>query len=205
MKLKVGLIVVIIGVLTTLYFIQPETTVFVEEQVSTPEIVENDPFINLSCADDLNKLLAYKTLSFSDYPAETLYEGPIAELDQDSEETAKRFYSRYQSGIEEGVRYNGKYVVAEWAMTGSGHSLGIMDAETGKVVRVPTTARLGFEYRPDSSLLIADSLSITRAFAEENMDTINEDNICTYFDEPGYSPEPKYYTLENGSFVEISN
>lgn len=205
MKLKAGLIVAVIGFLTTLYFIQPETAVLVEDQAITREIVEMDPFSKLSCADDLNKLLAYKTLSFSDYPAETLYEGSIAELDQDSEETAKRFYSRYQSGIEEGVRYNGKYVVAEWAMTGSGHSLGIMDAETGKVVRVPTTARLGFEYRPDSSLLIADSLSVTRAFVEESMDTINEDTICIYFDEPGYSPEPKYYTLKNGSFVEISN
>ena len=161
-------------------------------------VVPRDPLAELSCADDLNRILTKKEMVFSDYSATSTYTGVVAALDEESDDSAKRFYSRYQHAREVGVRYGGGYVVAEWAMTGWGHFLGVMDAETGVAAQLPITARFGFEYHPDSLLLVADPISMTRSFAEENQGA-----ICMYFSEPALYPEPKYFLFKDGGFTEV--
>ena len=116
---------------------------------------------------------------FAEYPIESIYDGPIAELDTKSSELAGIFTTRIRNQLKEGVNFAGHYSIM---MAGCGtecQMITITDVVTGKVV-AETSSRAGAEYREESNLLIIDS-----------------DEICLSTD----ICIPRYYVMHLGKLI----
>jgi len=119
--------------------------------------------------------------NFEDYPIESFYEGPIAELNTQSSEFAALFRTRIRQQLEQGVDFAGHYSLM---MAGCGtecQAIAITDVITGDVV-AETVSRAGAEYYEDSQLLILDG-------DEYCLST----DICS----------PSYYLMISGQLLEL--
>jgi hypothetical protein len=93
---------------------------------------------------------------FEDFPVTDSYTGPVAGVDFAGQPGAAEFRTALTEGMAEGVRFAGRYAVAEWGCGTSCQSYALIDAETGEIVEFGIISAYGAEYRPDSRLFIVN-------------------------------------------------
>mgnify|MGYP000264598090 CR=1 FL=1 len=141
------------------------------------------PLEGIKVAISLQDFTVNKTFDydFSDHPIESIYDGPIAELDTKSSELAGIFRTRIRNQLKEGVNFAGHYSIM---MAGCGtecQMIAITDVITGKVV-VETSSRADIGYTENSKLLIID-----------NDEMCLSTDICM----------PSYYVLQSGTLIKL--
>ena len=105
------------------------------------------------------------------------------DIDKQSMESWSLFETRIKDGIEAGVNFAGKYIIIEWGGGTECQTGVIVDASSGKIYEIPTSA-WGKEYKADSCLLIVNP----------PVDDEEEE------DRPDYAL-PAYYKWENNTFI----
>lgn len=69
---------------------------------------------------------------------------------------ARQFETRIKEGVEEGPNFAGRFALIEWGCGTNCQELAVVDLGNGKIVEYGLTASLGFDYRPDSRLLLVN-------------------------------------------------
>ena len=160
-----------------------------------PEVNLNSVDKSEQCGD--KKFIDIKTLpvfgNFEKYQIKENYTQKPISLDLESSYITKRFKTRLNWAINDGVNFAGHYVIGSWGMTGIGYMLIVVDATNGKAYPFPFIAQTGFEFRKDSNLLIIDPVSEFKKLYDNN-----PENLCYAYLE---SVRPYYFIWENNQFT----
>jgi len=154
---------------------------------------EQDVVYDSCVAEITSKLRAIGTLAtFEQYPVKEIYDGKVAPLDLNSSFIARKFKTAISNEMKNGVNFAGHYIIASWAFTGFGSEFAIIDAVTGKAYVFPYVARLGFDFKKDSNLIIMDPPEYIERQAKSN-DCIDPPRPDIYND------RTYYFLWENNS------
>jgi len=162
--------------------------------ISKPENNLSSVFESDQCGNE--ELAQIKNLPifgvFENYKIEENYTQKPASLDLNSSYIAKRFKTRLNMAIDNGVNFAGHYVIGSWGMSGIGSMLVVVDATNGRAYPFPYIAQTGFEFRKDSNLLIIDPSSNFQKKYDNN-----PENLCYAYLE---NVRPYYFVWENNQF-----
>ena len=93
---------------------------------------------------------------FEEYPVFRIYEGAPMPVNVFSHPQARRLQDRLVEGAKRGPNFAGHYTVVTWACGAECQQIAVVDARTGIVAFADFMARLGAQFRVDSSLFVAN-------------------------------------------------
>jgi hypothetical protein len=136
---------------------------------------------------DVELILPYRTETFlnpQDFPVETLYEGPVAETNLESNPAAREYRTVIQNSASNGPNFAGHYTFVEWGCGSNCRRFAIVDAITGNTVYFSDFSYFGSRYQVDSNLLI---ISPPEFFVENA------------------NPNTRYFIMEDGMLIELKD
>jgi len=98
-------------------------------------------------------------LRFTDFPVDSVYRGPVADINVASNADARRFRTVLRQGARVGPNFAGHMTVVTWGCGTSCIVLAVVDARTGTVYSSPKGAGDTVEYRLNSRLLVIDGIT----------------------------------------------
>lgn len=98
---------------------------------------------------------------FDDYPVTEEFHGRAASVDLSSHPNARTFRTRLREGAKKGANFAGHYALVWWGCGNECQQALAIDLRTGNVYGLtkpsePLQSSRGFEFRPTSTLVIAD-------------------------------------------------
>jgi|GEM_PF-2494142 len=124
---------------------------------------------------------------FEDFLSE-IYQGEGTEINFENYPQALNFQTRIEDSYREGPNFAGKYVLVVIGCGTNCEHLTLINYETGEVLSHGLNASHGFEFYPDSRLLVVNP--------PENLDHLEEGDLF-------YEVESKYYLLEEEELILI--
>ena len=126
---------------------------FVNPNVSVPVVLAAEPVPTVGDAwsDDVDTCDHVPT--FEEYPALSMYSGPVAAADFATNEAAQHHRTAIRKDMI-GVNFGGEYVFAYWGCGEGCKGSAVVNAESGEILTYGLQAA-GYDFRRDSRLLIA--------------------------------------------------
>jgi len=134
---------------------------------------------------------------FESYGAPERFTGKPAAVDLKSDPEARRFRTRLLEGAAAGPNFAGTYTVVTWGCGTDCQVMAIVDAKTGKVFFPGVSAELGFEYRLDSRLLVAN--------ATDEVSEVLEEGGCDNPAVAGWATRSRFYEWNGERLKHISD
>lgn len=128
----------------------------------------------------------YPSYRFQDYEVKRTNFIKAKTLDKISFEKFKNFKTRINYGFKQAPNFANYYIVVSWGCGSSCQSGVIINAESGKIIGLPTSS-FGLEYKKDSRLLIVDPF-------------LDEEKTHGRYKEYG---APSYYVLQNNELKRL--
>jgi len=119
------------------------------------------------------------------YTTESMYDGSLADLDENSHPDAGTFRTSLQEGLRNGVNFAGKYTVVTVGCGSTCQQHFIIDRTTGKIIE-KIQSSIGAKYSSDSRIFIVNPPDSTINYSECN--------YCT----------PEAYVLEENELRKLS-
>ena len=126
---------------------------------------------------------------FEDFPVKTIYKGKPLPVNLLSHPKALRYKERLVEGAKAGPNFAGRYTVVRWGCGPECQQAVVVDARTGGVVMAPFLTRLGFRFRLDSRLFVANP-------PEAVQRALRHGEVKTRY-------KSVYYVWHNGRFVAV--
>ncbi len=115
-------------------------------------------YVYQQAENDIHTTPTPRSISFSQYPADNLYDGVVAPVDFESNKDAATFRTAITNAVNTGVNFAGHYIIATWGCGTSCEGLAIVDALDGAIVVYNLLSEEGVAYRKDSNLLIVNPI-----------------------------------------------
>jgi hypothetical protein len=96
---------------------------------------------------------------FADFPVDSIYHGPVADVDLKSNAEARRFRTVLRQGAKAGPNFAGHMTVVKWGCGTSCIVLVVVDARTGTVYSSPQSAGQTIDYQLNSRLVVIDRIA----------------------------------------------
>jgi len=216
--IKYGWWVLIIVVMVTLFFVfrhsdNPVVTVKENIQYNVPEPGEWVDQLDkldrkdkcslaiLNQIDYLNKEKFFEEFTFDRYKITNVSKTIPANLDINSDRSAKEFRTMIHSElVEKGVNFAGHYSIVSVGLTGWGENYWIVDRNNGKAYPFPYIPTF-LDFRKDSNLIIMDSKDAIFSSMRETSDY--RDNCTTTRTMYLYFPNvrPFYFLWQNDKLI----
>jgi len=97
--------------------------------------------------------------NFSDFPVDSVYRGPVADINLASNVEARRFRTVLRQGTRGGPNFAGHMTVVKWGCGTSCIVVAVVDARNGMVYSSPKGAGDTVEYQLNSRLLVIDRIT----------------------------------------------
>jgi hypothetical protein len=152
---------------------QDTTTTSTKKTEKKTGIIWESEFVKIYGDSSIDQSKIYYTerkfepyLAFSDFPTKLYLKGKPAEINYNSNRTAKRFKTVITDTYnDKKAEFAGTYVFARWGCGTSCQQSAIIDLRDGTVYDGPT-ASLGYQYKVDSRLLIVNPPDSTGFIAD---------------------------------------
>lgn len=105
---------------------------------------------------------------FRDFPVGEKSGLVVKNVDLTSHPQARSFRTRLQETIGQKPDFAGSYRVVTWGAGTMAQTTALVDARDGKVYFAPFTSMLGVDHRPDSLLLVENSLAEVFAYVKDS-------------------------------------
>lgn len=164
MDKKIKIILLLLGVLTAVYFFRPGLPISTTPKVS----VELAPALSKKPYDEelqkeflLDLRGKEKLPKFEDFPADEFSNNKNITVDINSDPIGQLYRTAIRNHVENfGVDFSGKYSIAQWGCGSTCQYGAVVDADTGHVYPLPDIMANGFDSRKDSRLLIQNPIII---------------------------------------------